>query len=356
MAKKKNKIKVGVIYNESAPEMYGAQAKTESGDLKFIPYFEIEHQSPIDEFKEIAGFLCKQGYEAYSFNIHDSLDKLLDHLTTEKPDVVFNFVEVFGISSRYEMNIAGIYEMLGIHYTGAPVLTLANCQDKILTKKLLRSSGIQVPDFELVSEPIENLPRHLKFPVIIKPAYEDASVGIEHDAVVRDEKRLRERIAYIHNHFKQPAIVDQYIDGRELNVSVVGDEEPEALPISEIDFSEMPGHLDKIVSYQAKWDPHHEAYHRTIPICPAPLTANMTKKIQKIAVNAFRTMNCRDYARIDCRMNKNGDVFVLEVNPNPDLTEGAGFMRSAEAAGYKYGKMLARIVDSAVQRKLRSKI
>lgn len=354
MAKKKKNVTVGIIYNEPSPELYGTKSNTSEGDLKFVPYFEVENQTPMDEFDDMVKIIKKAGYNCYAFNMQDNLDKLLEHLYTVKPDIIFNQVEIFGISSRYEMNIAGIYEMMRLHYTGAPVITLANCQDKVLTKKILRSAGIRVADFEVVTEMITKLPGHLSYPVIIKPAYEDASVGIEYNAVVRDDQRLKDRISYILDQFKQPAIVEQFIEGRELNISVVGHRKPEVLPISEIDFTEMPDHLDNIVSYQAKWDPAHESYHRTIPICPAELPKNIEHRAKKIALKAFKTMNCRDYARVDCRLNKNGEVFVLEVNPNPDLTEGAGFMRSADAAGYSYSKMLEKIIESAIKRKERN--
>jgi D-alanine-D-alanine ligase len=144
--------------------------------------------------------------------------------------------------------------------------------------------------------------------------------------------------------------VEEYIDGRELNVAVIGDKNPVALPISEIDFSEMPVHLHNIVSYQAKWDPNNEAYHKTIPICPAKLPPEIERAAKNIALKAFNIMGCRDYARIDIRLSKDNQLYVLEVNPNPDLTEGAGFLRSTEAAGYSYVQTLEEIIKFALAR------
>ncbi|HSD63866.1 MAG TPA: hypothetical protein VLB50_08700, partial [Ignavibacteriaceae bacterium] len=161
---------------------------------------------------------------------------------------------------------------------------------------------------------------------------------------------LTDRINFVIGSFRQPALVEEFIDGRELNVAVLGDKNPAALPISEIDFTEMPDSLYNIVSYQAKWDPNHEAYHKTIPCCPAKLPKRIEKKAKEIALHAFRIMNCRDYARVDMRLAANDKLYVLEVNPNPDLTESAGFMRSAEAAGYSYIRTLKSIINLALKR------
>jgi D-alanine-D-alanine ligase len=131
----------------------------------------------------------------------------------------------------------------------------------------------------------------------------------------------------------------------------MGDKKLRVLPISEIDFSTMPDHLHNIVSFQAKWDPHHESYHKTIPICPAPLPNTIEKRAKELAFKAFKVMGCRDYARVDMRLSKDNKLYVLEVNPNPDITEGAGFMRSAQHAGMTYAQALKRIVNYALKRK-----
>lgn len=191
----------------------------------------------------------------------------------------------------------------------------------------------------------------MRYPLIVKPPFEDASSGIENASVVRNYDDLKRRIEYILDEFQQPALIEEYIEGREINVSIFDDQELEVLPISETDFSGMPDHLENIVSYQAKWDPLHESYHKTYPICPAPLTKHLKKKIEAIAVSAFRIMGVRDYARVDMRISQKNIPYVLEVNPNPDISEGVAFMRSAETAGYKYEDMLVKIVELALLRK-----
>ncbi|MDH3268966.1 MAG: ATP-grasp domain-containing protein [Ignavibacteria bacterium] len=347
---RKPKTKVAIVYNEPEPEMYIKTDSEEEREPEFKTYFEVDKTTPMEEFDYIAQKLENVGFLAYTLNIKDNLELMLSNLNKEKPDVIFNFIEIYKENSRLEMNIVGIYELLGIPYTGAPALALANCQNKILAKRLLSSGGIRIPRFYIVSAKSGRYVHNLNYPLLIKPAFEDASVGIENESIVNNSKQLRKRIEYVLKHFQQPALVEEFIEGRELNVAVMGDKRLRVLPISEIDFSAMPDHLHNIVSYQAKWDPHHESYHKTIPICPAPIPKNIEKKAKEIAFKAFKVMGCRDYARVDIRLAKDNKLYVLEVNPNPDITEGAGFMRSAEYSGMTYAQALKRIVKYALGR------
>ena len=344
-------LKVAIVFNEASPEMYVKTDEHELNDLDFIPYFEVDELTPIEEYEVLAKKLSQAGCKAYTLNIKDDLDAILNDIKKNKPDVIFNFMEIYEDDARLEMNIVGFLELLGIPYTGVPAMALTNCQNKILAKRILNSVGIRTPKFVVIKEAKKNYKHNLKFPLIVKPAYEDASVGIEEESIVQNEKELNERIAYVLHYFLQPALIEEFIEGRELNVAVLGDKKPRALPISEIDFTEMPDYLHNIVSYQAKWEPKHEAYHKTIPNCPADLPKRIEKQAKEIAVKAFKIMQCRDYARVDMRLSKDKKLYVLEVNPNPDLTEGAGFMRSAGAAGYSYGKALKKIVELAWARR-----
>ncbi|MHB1686651.1 MAG: D-alanine--D-alanine ligase family protein [Ignavibacteriaceae bacterium] len=340
----KEKLKVAIVFNEANPDLYIKPVNASPEELNFIPYFEVENFTPVEEYEILVNRLCKLGLDAYSLNVKDDINLLLIDFKKNKPDVIFNFIELYKENSRLEMNMVGLLDLVGIPYTGAPPLSLANCQNKVLAKRLLNSRGIKTPRFILVKDISKNFKHELNFPLIVKPAFEDASVGIENDSIVKNNKQLKERINYVLSSFQQPALVEEFIEGRELNVAIFGDENPAALPISEIDFSEMPDHLYNIVSYQAKWDPHHEAYHKTIPSCPAKLPLEIELKAKEIALASFKAMECRDYARVDMRLTKDEEIFVLEVNPNPDLTEGAGFMRSSEAAGYSYEQVLEKII------------
>jgi D-alanine-D-alanine ligase len=341
-----------LAYNETNPELYIYKSELEKSNLNFVPYFEIDSSTPMEEFEIMRRAIESQGYRVIALNINDSFDALMDCLQRDKPDVIFNCIELIYGQPRLELTVAGIYELLQIPFTGAPAMTLANCQNKVLTKRLLHAEGVPTPPYVVFYHRDDDLYGSLPvFPLIVKPLYEDASVGIENDSVVYNIEQLKKRVAYVFNEFKQPALVEQFIRGRELNVAVFGDKEPRVLPVSEIDFSTMPENLEKIVSYQAKWDPMHIAYHKTIPHCPAELTDTQLARVRDIALRAFEVMELRDYARVDMRLTENDEVYVLEVNPNPDLSEGAGFMRSAEALGQSYAQVLASIIELALKRK-----
>lgn len=351
---KEKKLKVLVLFNEANPDYYLKTAKPVP-EPDFKPYFEVENLTPMEEFEIIAKKLKRVGFEAYTLNLKDDIFRLLELVKQNPPDVIFNFAEIYKEQPRLEMNLVGLYELMGIPYTGAPAITLANCQSKFLTKKLLNYHGIKTAKFQLFDKISDEFKLETKFPVIVKPAYEDASVGIENESIVANTNALKKRLEYVFSQFNQPALIEEFIEGREFNVSVVGDLKPKVLPISEIDFSRMPDHLHNIVSYQAKWDPHHESYHKTIPICPAKISKSLEEKLKHTAITAFKIMGTRDYARVDIRVTSDEEVYVLEVNPNPDLTEGAGFMRSAHAAGLSYAQALKKIVMLAYERGKRAK-
>ena len=345
------KLKLAIVYNEASPELYQKRETTDVDKMDFIPYFEVEELTPMEEFAYMAKRLKRVGFDAYTLNIKDDIHLLLNDLKRNQPGIIFNFVEIFKDEPQYEMNVVGIYELLGIPYTGAPAMALANCQSKIFVKRMLRSKGIKTPKFFIVKKPKRNYTHTLNYPLIVKPALEDASVGIENKSIVNNSRELKKRIEYILKYFAQPVLVEEFVDGRELNVAVMGDKRLKALPISEIDFSKMPDNLHNIVSYQAKWDPHHESYHKTIPKCPARLSKKVESEAKEIAIAAVKIMGCRDYARVDMRLSKEKELFVLEVNPNPDLTEGAGFMRSAATAGLSYAQALKKIALFAWDRR-----
>lgn len=344
-------MKVAIVYNEVNPDLY-KKTKGKAKDLDFKPVFGLESLNPISEYEDMAKSLQKVGYDAYTLNIMDSLQILTKDLEKNKPDVVFNLVEIFKDQPRLEMSFTGILELLNVTYTGAPPMALGTCQNKTLTKRILGTLGIRTPRYKIIKEMNQSFRLGLRYPLIVKPAWEDASVGIDNDSIVYNVDALKKRTEYVFNSFKQPALVEEFIVGRELNVSVFGDKNPTVLPISEIDFSRMPENLHPIVSFQAKWDPMHEAYHKTIPICPAILPDEIREEAERMALQCVQAVGTRDYSRVDMRLSKDDNkLYVLEVNPNPDLTEGAGFMRSAKHAGYSYKKTLKMIVDFAYERK-----
>lgn len=305
----------------------------------------------VDEMRDIKTALDSLGYKTTIVNVNSDVYRLIDYLRNERPDIIFNIVESVENESLQEMNIAGLYDLLKIPYTGAGPLALGTALNKPRVKEILTYHGIRTPDYQ-VFRPQDRilLKEGLTFPLIVKPSHEDGSVGISDLSIVYNLNDLRKRVRYIHAEFQQSALVEQYIVGRELNVAILGSLRPQVLPISEIDFSGMPGELHKIVTYEAKWMHGTPSYEGTRGVCPAKLTSRQEGEIKRTALACFHMIGCRDYARVDFRLTPEGVPYVLEVNPNPDISDDAGFARSARAAGYTFPEAIGKIVESALER------
>jgi D-alanine-D-alanine ligase len=195
-----------------------------------------------------------------------------------------------------------------------------------------------------------SLEESMKFPLIVKPSREDASIGIEPSSIVTNANELRKRVRFVIEEFDQPALVEEYIDGRELNVALLGNRKPVIFPISEIDMSTLPKAYPRIITYNAKWMKGTEEYLHTKGVCPALLTPELESEIKSMALTAFELIGCRDYARIDFRLSKDHQPYILEVNPNPDISDDAGFARSAMAAGLTFDDLAGKIVECALER------
>ncbi len=266
------------------------------------------------------------------------------------PEVVFNLCEEFNGQSHMEMNVAALLEILGVPFTGSSALTLGLSQDKAKTKAILAYHDLATPTYRVWAPGQIPAALNLRFPLIVKPIREDASLGIDRNAYVQDEAALTRQLHKIYQDYHQPVLVEEYIDGRELNVSIIGNENPQVLPISEIDFSKMPAHLPKICSYAAKWVEDSPEFRCTIPICPASLSPEETKKVIDASLRAYHIMDCRDYARVDIRLSLDGIPYILEINPNPDISLDAGMTRSAQKAGFSYPQFISRILEFALAR------
>lgn len=306
----------------------------------------------LEEREHVAQSLERSGYEASVFNMNGHVQRLIDFIKEKKPDLIFNLCESLGNQSVHEMHVAGLYELLGVPYTGAGAFALGSCLNKVRTKEILMAHRIKTPRFTLFSrlDDISIDDHNLSFPLIVKPSREDASTGIYSNSVVNTAADLRERVGHILTKFRQPALVEEYIEGRELNVAVIGNKPPMTLPISEIDFSGFPPHLPKIVTYNAKWMEGTDEFRGTVGVCPAPIDESVAEEMRRIALKAFAIMGCRDYARVDMRLTKNHVPYVLEVNPNPDISDDAGFARSARTCGFTFDQMVGKIVHHAFER------
>jgi D-alanine-D-alanine ligase len=345
---------VAIVFNQVGVDEYAEMNKVDPATLDFTPTYPLKIATVMEEYRAVRKALTGAGCKAELYNMADDVDKLVAWLREHKPDVVFNLVEAVRDDSGMEVAIAGLYDLLQIPYTGAPPLALGLCQRKGTTKQLLLANGVRTPRFHQLFGP--NLKRRhgLHFPMIVKPAREDASVGVDAESVVHDQEKLHQRIAFTCEKFGPAVLVEEFIEGRELHVAVLGNDPPVALPILEYEMSDLPADMPHIITYAGKWDPANEEYHRLRTICPAKLSRAVERRVKDAALAAYQLTQCRDYARVDVRLSKDSKPYVLEVNPNPDLTENDSYMESAAAAGMTFGEALRKIVDMALARRTAS--
>ena len=302
------------------------------------------------EMRFIRKNLEKSFSEVNSLAVDKNITRVINRINQYHPDAIFNFVESVEGIAEYEYCMAGVFELLGYSYTGNPPSTLANCLNKDRAKKILRSFDIPTPAYLTLGYTEKLLPKNfkLKFPVILKLLNEDASIGISEFSVVKNFNSLKKQLKFLFETYKQDVIIEEYIIGRELNVAVLGDK---VLPVSEIEFKGLPEGMPKIVTYDGKWIADSVYYDNTKPKCPAKLNLRTRRTVEETAIASFEALNCRDYARVDIRLSENGTPFVIEVNPNPDISTDSGFARAASAAGITYDELLNTIANFALLRK-----
>jgi D-alanine-D-alanine ligase len=328
-------LKIGVLFNSPVKPLRGEE-------IDYLAEVEV-----LDQVSAVQDALARLGFQCHLLPIRDDLEEIVKSFKACRPDVVVNLSEGFMGDSSLEMHIPSILEILGIPYTGSTPLTLGLCQDKGLAKAVLNANGVPTPKYR-VMERFEH-PGELSFPLFVKPIREDASIGVTRRSFVKNVADLESQVKYVNDVYRQPALVEEYISGREFNASILGNERPTVLPVSEIIF-EFEGE-PKIVDYAAKWLKNSEEYSKTKPMCPARLDEELKGRIEETAIKAYKALRCRDYARVDMRLDaKTGVLYVLEVNPNPDLSPEAGFARSLKAAGLSFEEFVEMIIGFALSR------
>ncbi len=288
--------------------------------------------------------------EVRTLAVDRNVERTISKINNYAPDVIVNFIESIEGISTYEYCMAGLFELMKTEFTGCSALCLGNCLNKWRAKNILRANQINTPKAYVI-ENLNSLNEksfRLKFPVILKLLTEDASIGISEYSVVKSFDELLSHSKFLFETYKQKIIAEEYIEGRELNVAILGQR---VLPISEILFDGLPDGLPKIVTYEGKWIAESIYYENTKPKCPAELSAQTKKRVEAIALKAFNALGCRDYARVDIRLDKNGIPFVIEVNPNPDISSDSGFARAASAAGLSHSELLFEITKLALSRR-----
>jgi D-alanine-D-alanine ligase len=299
--------------------------------------------------REVLAAVTELGHTAFILPLHRSFMRFLNRLKVLNADVIVNLCEAFAGYTQLESNVAAAFELIEVPFTGNDSRTLALCLNKFKTKAVLKSYGLPTAAARLVESPDQKV--DIPFPVIVKPNTEDASLGVHPDSVVTDPEALQKRVQKILDVYEQSVLVESYIEGREFNVAILDNGKPESLPVSEIDFTQMPEGQAHILCYEAKWLTEDILYRSTPPICPAPIDDALRAKLEEMAIKAFLACECRDYARIDFRMDKKGKLYILEVNPNPDISLNAGYARALHAAGIEYKNFWQMMIRKALARK-----
>ena len=329
--------------------LYNLLERLEKGEDKDL----VAEAAVIEEIEAVETAIRSLDHQCIVVSLRDEVYTIFHWLKEIGPDVVFNLCESVYGNTLMEMNIPALLDLMHIPYTGSPPLTLGLCQDKGKVKGILLSQGVHTPRYQVFHRPVRGPEEvRLSLPVIVKPVHEDGSLGISKESVVYGEGALERQIQYILETYRQPALVEEFIDGREMNVGLMElNGKLETLPISEIDYSEFPEGIPRICGYEAKWVQESIEYQKSKPVCPAPLEWVMQKRVEHLAIKVFKLFGCRDYARVDMRIDRDGKIYILEVNPNPDISPPSGMARAIRIQGMTYSEFVGKVIEKALQRK-----
>jgi D-alanine-D-alanine ligase len=335
------KLNVVVLYDRwEEPEESGAGAEK-------TPLTRTLDKKEVEE--EVADTLGKLGHDA-SLHVLDGSLKGLHALSRIDCDLVFNLAESFAGNDTADYCIAAYLELIQKRFTGAGSHGLLFAQDKGVAKKILEFHGIHTPVFARSYRGRLDFSHDLEFPVIVKPAREDGSIGIEFNAVVSSIRELMERIDWLHANFDSPVLIEEYVEGREMYVGVLGNDNPAALPVIELDLSKLPEGRPRIAGAEVKWGKGTRAYRDTKSAIADDLPEETVHHLQTTAIAVYQALELRDYARIDMRLRPDGRVAVIEANPNPWLASKAEFAMAARKSGRTYTQLIEEIMDIALAR------
>jgi D-alanine-D-alanine ligase len=342
------KLKVGILYDvwgddaaiSEVPEEKPVRKKKRPSKTRRIK----------EDREEIFEALEKIGHEPF-YQVLDGTPQCLTSLAKCGADLIFNLTESFAGDDTKEMNIAAYMDLLGIRYTGGGPHAHFLAQDKATAKKMFAFHGIKTPYFAHAYRGRIEHAHDVAFPLIVKPVWEDGSIGIDAGAVVNSIKELMERVEYIQNQFDSPALIEEYIEGREIYVGILGTyENSRALPLVELDLSRLPEGTPKIASYDVKFEKDTQGYKLTKSHLVTDLEEDTVAKLQKVGLAAYNAVKLRDYGRIDMRLTPKGEVYVIEANPNPWLSSKHEFAMAAKSSGRSYSDLIGEIVDMALAR------
>jgi D-alanine-D-alanine ligase len=295
---------------------------------------------------DVISTLRAMGHEVQPLGVHDDLSEIRRVATEWKPHISFNLLEGFDDISIFDQNVVSHLELLKLSYTGCNPRGLLLARDKSLSKKLLAYHRIAVPEFDVFrsGRPIRR-PKRLTFPLIVKSLTQEASIGISQASVVDSDEKLKERVTFIHESIGTAAIVEQYIEGRELYVGILGNQALQALPVWELFFTNMPADAKRIATDRVKWSVKYQKKYGIDSGPAKDLPDAVSEKIQHVCKRAYRALELSGFARVDLRLDQAGNVWVIEANPNPQIAKGEDFAASAEKVGLGYEAVLQRIIN-----------
>ena len=333
-------MKIAVIFDSPHPEWEDADFKRE-----------VEAKKVEEAEYDVARALLANDHDVRMIGIGDEIGPLLERLAAFQPKLVFNGCEAFRGHAHHEYAVAAVLDLYGYRYTGSSPTALLVARNKSLTKKILAYHNIRVPAFAEFHEGDDLVrPSELRFPLIVKPLLEDASVGIAQASVVEDDASLAQRVEFIHQKHHQAAIVEELVEGREVYVGLIGNGDVQVLPLTEMTFGEPETSDHRIATYKAKWDDEYRKRKKIKNVFAKGLSEELTARIGEICSTAFHALWLQDYGRIDVRLTHDDQVYVLEVNPNPFIAYEHELASAAEKAGLKYNAFIQRIVDEALAR------
>jgi D-alanine-D-alanine ligase len=295
---------------------------------------------------DVVSALKKLGHDVHPLGVKSDLSVIHSAIDQWKPDIAFNLLEEFDGVAVYDQHVVSYLELLHMPYTGCNPRGLMLARDKVLTKKVLAFHRIPYPDFmEVPQGRSAKRPKQLTFPLIVKSVTEEASLGISQASIVEDDDKLSERVAFIHNSVGSGALVERYIEGRELYVGIIGNGQLQVLPVWELILDKLPDDAKRIATERVKWSGKYQQKYGITSREAEQLPEGKAHEIQDLAKRVYRALGLNGYARIDMRMDAEGQLYVLEANPNPQIAEDEDFADSAQETGYAYAELLQELLN-----------
>jgi D-alanine-D-alanine ligase len=336
-------MKIGVLYEQ------WHETEAYPGENADIAKGRVRKKRPKLDREEVFQALERNDHEPVYIEL-DGENSSLFGIAKAKVDLMFNLVDSYGGDDSKDLHMPAYLELIGHKYTGSGPHGLLLAQDKSLAKKIIGFHGLATPFSAVSHRGKVDYAHDVKFPLIVKPSSEDGSIGIDVGSVVNSVKELMERIHYLHEELDVPILIEEYIEGREIYAAILGNDPPEALPLVELDLSKLPADTPRIAGREVKFDRDSEVYKLTKSRLVEDLDEETTKRLQEAAKTTYRALKLRDYGRIDMRLTADGDIYVIEANPNPWLASAAEFAMAARGSDRTYTEMIKGIVDAATAR------